>query len=1683
MKRKLISLLCVVVLLLSLLPSNVFAVTSNTESPVIAVENVWGSSGQTVEVNVSIENNPGILGGTFTISWAEELELISAKKQEAFDELNYQKPSKYEPAGTNFIWYGESVSEVLDGNILTLTFKVDDTAIGGSNLDVNVVAKQVINTNKETIPVTCVNGGVQVVNYIPGDVNSDQVVDILDVITLVQYVSDDCTTKPDGFNISLIEEAADVNDDGAMDILDVILICQYVSDGCMTNPNGYNVTLMPSTPKCQHTAMISASTKNATCTENGNVAYWYCGDCDSYFDDADGKNKMSAEDVVIVATGHTEVVDRAIAPTYSTTGLTEGSHCSVCKTVIVEQQIIPILQKTEYAVTYHIANNDPYLAGIDIENDNPTVYTTEDGLVLQGLMVEGYNFKGWFTAQTGGTQVTEIAVGSTGNKVLYAQWEKVEYTVTFDSPDVPVPSVTYTVDKGVTLTNPSWFGYTFVGWSVNGEIISSISPGTTGNITLHANWTSNRNRATAVNKLDDPIVIEDQEKAQYLFVYEIGTIENVPLSVIEYIGNSQGLSMNTEYSYTQSISESFADTIAKSVSNATTKSSSWTLSEEWNDIASATNENEEAISKTAERTDSQGNVVDSKYYISNSESGSTSSTNSKGGSSATSSKVTNNTSTGLNGSYARDHQVGGSVSLDVGNSKSHTDNSQSNWNASGNIGYAAGNAGGIEGGVTIGGGHSWGDSDTTGSSTNTHLEVTGNDSASANIAFSRSNNVGTEKANSSESHWDNSSTATSAWNTEHSYENATSASTNLEVSNAISEAIYNRYSYTSTSSRGGGNSSAQSTGETQELSNEYASTIEYRSDESTSITKKFTYSSDATGYYRLVNAGTVHVFAVVGYDIATNSYFTYTYNVLDQERHEYLDYSKNNANFNDCENAIIPFEVPYYVNEFVDTVISRSKGLVVNADTGVIEEYTGDAELVIVPQYVSVDNGDGTFSAVRIRGISAEAFKGNSKIKGVSLPKYVYEIPDSAFEGCTSLEVVIGYGIAKIGSNAFKGCVSLKEFAIDQYIAELGENAFQDAPEIVVVAANKNVADAALTSGAKRITLNLSELEEPIANTKIDISEDTEYFALIGNGSNYTNVQIESDAAETFISNMNFIGNMDTPFKFSSKSVTLSRVTVTDCPGFAMILTSDQTTVSLYGTIELSSMGDSALISKNVILQKANAEVAGKLRLTGDYLLCGEITNQSMLNFADGELITIDESTYNSMLTSSVITFNANGGSLTNNTKTVYYGQYYGEMPMPTRTGYAFDGWYTEQNGGTKVTSETVVSALANQTLYAHWTTNAYNVSWNTGTGYTIAVNRTSSPYANASTGSLSNGAVVYYGDVLSVTYTASTGYSISSKGSTSITVNGNVTSANIYASVSVNSYTASWNAGTGCSITVKRTSSPRAGASIGNISSGAKVYYGDVLSVTYAKQDYYTITSKGSTSITVTGNVTSSNIYATATLNSVSGWVKASEMPSGAQVINTKWSYTLREYGTNSASSVSGWTKYDTKRTSWGATQGPVYSDPSNGSRNVWSEKYVTSSNYKTVYNYYYYSKAETGYGTSYYPTNTYGKNKYSVTLDSELSKTGTTYKYNGYTIVQYKMWHTNNTKYRYVYACYAGEAPYEYKSQKWVSDNYGTRWYYQEPVYTYYYYRDLSKEATSDPTGQSNVSNVVKWVQYRAK
>ena len=98
------------------------------------------------------------------------------------------------------------------------------------------------------------------------------------------------------------------------------------------------------------------------------------------------------------------------------------------------------------------------------------------------------------------------------------------------------------------------------------------------------------------------------------------------------------------------------------------------------------------------------------------------------------------------------------------------------------------------------------------------------------------------------------------------------------------------------------------------------------------------------------------------------------------------------------------------------------------------------------------------------------------------------------------------------------------------------------------------------------------------------------------------------------------------------------------------------------------------------------------------------------------------------------VKFEANGGTVTPAEKTVTYDSTYGnseELPTPTREGYGFDGWYTEQNGGAKVMADTKVTTAAEHTLYAHWTQNVYTVRFDANKG-TVTPDTKTVPHGDA---------------------------------------------------------------------------------------------------------------------------------------------------------------------------------------------------------------------------------------------------------------------------------------------------------------------------------------------------------------
>lgn len=142
-----------------------------------------------------------------------------------------------------------------------------------------------------------------------------------------------------------------------------------------------------------------------------------------------------------------------------------------------------------YTVTLDTAGGDPI---------RPIQYTVEsEAFLLPTPVRTGYIFLGWTGEGITEPQKTmEIPQGSTGDRTYTANWQVIEYTVTLDaSGGDPLDPITYTVETPVILPTPTSTGYTFLGWTGEGETTPQptvvLPKGTTGDKMYFANWEVN----------------------------------------------------------------------------------------------------------------------------------------------------------------------------------------------------------------------------------------------------------------------------------------------------------------------------------------------------------------------------------------------------------------------------------------------------------------------------------------------------------------------------------------------------------------------------------------------------------------------------------------------------------------------------------------------------------------------------------------------------------------------------------------------------------------------------------------------------------------------------------------------------------------------------------------------------------------------------------------------------------------------------------------------------------------------------------------------------------------------------------------------------------------------------------------------------------------------------------------
>ena len=191
-----------------------------------------------------------------------------------------------------------------------------------------------------------------------------------------------------------------------------INVSVYYSDGTSRNIGKVNVV-----GSLEHTWDNGEISRKATCTTEGEKTYT-CTTC----------QKTRTES--IAKTGHTEVKDVAMAATCESEGKTEGSHCSICGTVIKKQELIP--------ATGHTWDNGKVTKEATCTEEGEKTYTCT---TCQKTRTESI-------AKTGHTEVKDAAVAATCESEGKTEGSHCGICGTVIKKQEPVPTIGHTWDNG-----------------------------------------------------------------------------------------------------------------------------------------------------------------------------------------------------------------------------------------------------------------------------------------------------------------------------------------------------------------------------------------------------------------------------------------------------------------------------------------------------------------------------------------------------------------------------------------------------------------------------------------------------------------------------------------------------------------------------------------------------------------------------------------------------------------------------------------------------------------------------------------------------------------------------------------------------------------------------------------------------------------------------------------------------------------------------------------------------------------------------------------------------------------------------------------------------------------------------------------------------------------------------------
>lgn len=99
--------------------------------------------------------------------------------------------------------------------------------------------------------------------------------------------------------------------------------------------------------ECIHEFADYVAKKAPTCTEPGNIEYWYCPECDKFFSDAALQNSITPDDTILAALGHDAVKVEAKKPTADKDGNIEYWYCKTCGKYFSDKDLTKEISKED----------------------------------------------------------------------------------------------------------------------------------------------------------------------------------------------------------------------------------------------------------------------------------------------------------------------------------------------------------------------------------------------------------------------------------------------------------------------------------------------------------------------------------------------------------------------------------------------------------------------------------------------------------------------------------------------------------------------------------------------------------------------------------------------------------------------------------------------------------------------------------------------------------------------------------------------------------------------------------------------------------------------------------------------------------------------------------------------------------------------------------------------------------------------------------------------------------------------------------------------------------------------------------------------------------------------------------------------------------------------------------------